>query len=218
MLFRSQSGATSGWGTTASMRASKASARSIKCCNDGSEGVDISVAPLHIARPGTHETRFFRWLASARCGCSRESAVVQPPRVAAGGTRGVPCEHHEHVCKGAFGQGCGAPWGAEKRRACGRARSAHPHLARRNCSSAVNAANVASYATGPETEHRRAVGAQRRLPQRSAAACPDAPLPCEAPRAKRTSKLLQRADSSHLNRPRAAETRARLHPGSRRCE
>ena len=52
--------------------------------------------------------------------------------------------------------------GAEKRRARGRARSAHRLLTRRDCSSAATAGSEASFATGHETEHRREPGAQRR--------------------------------------------------------
>jgi hypothetical protein len=54
--------------------------------------------------------------------------------------------------------------------------SAHQHLTRRGCLSAESAANEASSATGHETEHRRAVGAQRRPLKRSATDCPDPPL------------------------------------------
>ncbi len=59
--------------------------------------------------------------------------------------------------------------------------SAHQHLTRRGCLSAESAANEASSATGHETEHRRAVGAQRRPLKRSATDCPDPPLlpPCK---------------------------------------
>jgi len=45
--------------------------------------------------------------------------------------------------------------GAEERSTRGRARSAHPDLTRRDCSSAASAA---SFATGHECEHRRGVG------------------------------------------------------------
>jgi len=46
-----------------------------------------------------------------------------------------------------------------------RAQRAHPHLTCGSCLSAVSAANVASSAARPQTEHRSAVGAQRRPPQ-----------------------------------------------------
>ena len=52
--------------------------------------------------------------------------------------------------------------GAEERRTRGRARSAHPHLTRRDCSSTANAVSGASFATGYESEHRRGPGAKRR--------------------------------------------------------
>jgi hypothetical protein len=58
-----------------------------------------------------------------------------------------------------------------------RAQRALPHLTRRICLSAVSAANVASYAARPGTEHRSGVGAQRRPSQPeppSGTACRDA--------------------------------------------
>ena len=78
--------------------------------------------------------------------------------------------------KGACGWAAARIGGAEKRRARGRARSALRRLTRRRCLSAVSAANAASSAPGHETEHRRAVGAQRRPPRLRAAAHPHAPL------------------------------------------
>ena len=79
--------------------------------------------------------------------------------------------------KGTYGQAAARLRGAEKRRARGRARSALRKLTRRTCSNAANEVRVVSCATGPETEHRREVDAQRRPPRRSAAACPYVPLP-----------------------------------------
>ena len=79
--------------------------------------------------------------------------------------------------KGACGQAAARMGGAEHRRARGRARiRALRRPTRRVCSSAESAANGASYATGHEAEKRRGVGAQRRPPRISAAACPHAPL------------------------------------------
>ena len=79
--------------------------------------------------------------------------------------------------KGARGQAAARMGGAEHRRARGRARiRALRRPTRRVCPSAESAANEASYATGRETEKRRGVGAQRRPPRISAAACPHAPL------------------------------------------
>ena len=52
--------------------------------------------------------------------------------------------------------------------------SALPHLTCRICLSAVNEVNVASYAAGPGTEHRRAVG------RRPTAAAKRSPLPGRA--------------------------------------
>ena len=79
--------------------------------------------------------------------------------------------------KGVTGQQAQRLCGAEKRRACGRARKrAHPPLTCRICLSAVSGANVASYAAGRKTEHRRAVRPPAGPPQRSGACCPVTPL------------------------------------------
>jgi hypothetical protein len=58
--------------------------------------------------------------------------------------------------------GWGAVGSGEKRRTRAGARSALRHLTRRNCLSAVSAANEASFAAQPWFEHRSGVGAQRR--------------------------------------------------------
>jgi hypothetical protein len=68
-------------------------------------------------------------------------------------------EAHQRFSKGAFGQAAACVGGAEKRRACGRARSALRHLTRRDCLSAANEVSEASFAAGHMTEHRRGVGA-----------------------------------------------------------
>ena len=67
------------------------------------------------------------------------------------------------------------------------ARSADQHLTRRGCLNAASKASEVSSAAGHETEQHRGVGAKRRPLQRSAAACPDAPLPPKAWRATRTA-------------------------------
>ena len=73
----------------------------------------------------------------------------------------------------------GEVWGGEKRRLGVGARSALRDLTRRDCSSAVNEVNEASFATRPRAEHRSEVGAQRRPPQSeptAGSAWRDAPL------------------------------------------
>ena len=73
--------------------------------------------------------------------------------------------------------GGGDFWGDEKHRGGVGARSALRQLTRRICPSAVSAANAASYAARPRTEHRSGVGAQRRPPQHEpppGTACRDA--------------------------------------------
>ena len=62
--------------------------------------------------------------------------------------------------------GRGDLWGGEERRPSVGACSALRDQTRRNCLSVVSAANAASFATRLKAEHRSAVGAQRRPPQR----------------------------------------------------
>jgi len=79
--------------------------------------------------------------------------------------------------KGAFG--LGASLRGRRRGAQGawpRAQRASTSDSSR-CLSRVSAANVASFATGHATEHRRGVDAQHRPPRRSDAPSPNAPLP-----------------------------------------
>ena len=86
-------------------------------------------------------------------------------------------QHSERSCKGAFGQAAVRLWGAEQRRARGLARSASCHLTRRICLNAAHAVRVVSYATGPRDRAAQGSRRTRRPHQRSAAACPDVPLP-----------------------------------------
>ena len=90
-------------------------------------------------------------------------------------------------------------WGDEERRSEVGARSALRELTRRGCSSAVSAANVASSAARPRTEHRSAVGAQRRPPQHE----PAAGTACRDARSRHEHKRPQRAECRH---PRRAAT------------
>ena len=72
-----------------------------------------------------------------------------PPGTACRAAAALACDaRHRRCCKGVSGQFAVRLWGAEERRACGRARSAHPPLTCRVCLSAVSEANVASYAAG----------------------------------------------------------------------
>jgi hypothetical protein len=99
------------------------------------------------------------------------------PPAATSTTWGLRQACHDVGGKGSAGRAAARMGGAEKRRARGRARTrALRQLTRRICLSAESAANEASYATGHETEHRRGVGARRRPPRISAAACPAGPL------------------------------------------
>ena len=74
-----------------------------------------------------------------------------------------------------------------------RAFGALRHLTRRMCSSAVSAANVASYAPGQKIEHRRAPAAKRRASRLSPAQAPPgalrAPMPTLKSRRSRTAAM-----------------------------
>ena len=68
-------------------------------------------------------------------------------------------------CRAAGGRPAARLWNGETRRSGVGARSALRAHARRACSSAANAVRVASCAARPRSEHRSAVGAQRRPSQ-----------------------------------------------------
>ena len=69
--------------------------------------------------------------------------------------------NQRYLCQGVWALGWARLWGAESRRAGGRARSALRHLTRRGCLSGVRAAHKASSATGRKPEQRGEVTAQR---------------------------------------------------------
>ena len=84
------------------------------------------------------------------CAARRHPNRAQRSSLAAKSTGfGVRCQHLRRVCKVGFGQAAARLWSAEKRRACGRARSALRHLTRRGCLNGMSAANAVSSATGP---------------------------------------------------------------------
>jgi hypothetical protein len=86
-------------------------------------------------------------------------------------THPVPASRQAVAARGDFG-------GAEERSSKAGARSALRDLTHRSCLSAVSAANAASSAVRPWSEHRREVGALRRPPPYeplAATACRDAP-------------------------------------------
>jgi len=68
-------------------------------------------------------------------------------------------------CRAAGGRPAARLWDGEKRRSGVGARSAPRGLTRRACPSAANAVSAASCAARPRSEHRSAVGAQRRPSQ-----------------------------------------------------
>ena len=118
---------------------------------------------VHYAQTGA--TRMFTKRAAR---ADRESALLAAPEIASAGHR-LPravlvcfwTEYQKLPCKGAWALGAARLWCAEKRWACGRARSALRKHFRRACPNAVRKAHVVSCATGRKTEHRRAVDAKR---------------------------------------------------------
>jgi hypothetical protein len=153
-------------------------------------------AMLATAAPPHNSLRALRALRSNRCGeselvarCARRPRLLRfsaaqrraagrlpgalrgPPRTAGLASPRLP-EQWAARRVGDF-------WVGEKRSAKGGARSAHPHLTRRVCSSAAPAGRVTSYAARPWCEHRSGVGLQGRPtqhePSRGAARC-DAPM------------------------------------------
>jgi hypothetical protein len=91
---------------------------------------------------------------------------------------GVRDESKSRFSEGAFGQAGARLWGAEKRRARGRARSAHQHLTRRVCLTGESVANAGSSATWPRdrasqgsrSEAQAAPAKRASLPERAFAA------------------------------------------------
>jgi hypothetical protein len=110
-----------------------------------------------------------------------------PP--AASQRSGVRDEDNNRFSKGAFGQAGARLWSAEKRRARGRARSAHRHLTRRVCLTGESAANAGSSATWPRdrasegsrSEAKTAPAKRGSLPGRALAAptCASSRLPAD---------------------------------------
>ncbi len=116
-------------------------------------------APAPVLLGASHARR-------ARPGCP-----VAEPKVACG------TSNTDAVAgKAAGGAWAGRIGAAEEHRASGRAPWRASSSDSSHCSSAVNAANVASYATGQKTEHRRAPAAKRRASRLSPAQAPPAAL------------------------------------------
>ena len=130
-------------------------------------------------------------------------ALLAAPEIAPAGYRlprrppAAACLQRKPRCigKGAGGQPAARLCAAEKRRARGRARSALRDLTRRICPSAVSAANVASYATGPRDRASQGTLAQRG----------QATKRCRLP-----ARAFARADARH------AEARQRTHASALR--
>jgi hypothetical protein len=104
-----------------------------------------------------------RWRAPTSALRSSPPQKSPPPRTARRESTivaRVPCARR-CIGKGAGGQPAARLCAAEKRRACGRARSALRDPTRRVCPSAVSAANAASYTTGPRDRASQGTLAQR---------------------------------------------------------
>ena len=135
--------------------------------------------------------------------------------------RARACERRGAACEAAGGCLAQRLCGAEERRFRGQRAQRASTSTCGICLSAVNAVNVASYAAGPGTEHRRAVGPQGRPPQseRSQApargfAAPRAPGRGFARRNAATSAAFAhaaRAISRSKGHPRAHTAREESH-------
>ena len=75
-----------------------------------------------------------------------------PPAASATVSRTRAVESHRRNRKGASGQVAARLWSAEKRRACGLARSANRRLTCRSCLNAANEVSAVSSATGPQDQ------------------------------------------------------------------
>ena len=115
--------------------------------------------------------------------CASRRPRNRPQRAAPAATTtssGLRGEHHRWFSKGAPGQAEARLGGAEKRRARGRARSAHRLLTRRGCLNAATAGSEVSSATGPRDRASQgsrcaaptAEAKRRSLPGRAFAAPP----------------------------------------------
>jgi hypothetical protein len=152
--------------------------------------------PAVLARRARRPTRFVRCAHCAQTGggksvdearCARGPCELrssaprqrppQPTRAHLGRSR-RDCSHRVlGRCSAAGAVWAGAIGGGEQRRAGVGARSAHPPLTRRHCSSTANAVSGASLATRPRTEQRSGVGPPGRPPPLAPAqAAPAAPL------------------------------------------
>ena len=127
---------------------------------------------------------------------ARRAPPGQPFAAGSGGSARLPPPVLERQAV----PGGGDFWGDEKRRAGVGARSALRKLTRRICPSAASAANAASYAARPRTEHRSGVGAQRRPPQHEpppGTACRDARnVACPPTAARAETRNLPRGDTT----------------------
>ena len=113
------------------------------------------------------------------CAARRRPHAPRPARMhlcsCSGGVRRDP--HHRRWHSRQAAPGGGSLWSGEEHSPGVGARSALRPLTRRDCLTAVSAANAGSFATRPQGEHRSAVVAKRRPLQREqppGAACRDA--------------------------------------------
>jgi hypothetical protein len=120
------------------------------------------------------------WMRAARA--DLRPALLVATQIAATGhrlpranVRGVRNEHNNRFSKGAFGQAGARLWSAEKRRARGRARSAHQPLTRRVCLTGESAGSSATWSRdrasqGSRSEAQAAPAKRASLPGRAFAA------------------------------------------------
>ena len=154
----------------------------------GTNSPQDCLSPDSVLGPGSRrKTRFVRCALCAQTVATSQltkraaradprPALLAAPEGAPAGHRRprVPsvglCRGRQHCCcECVSGQAAACLWSAEKRRARGLARSANRHLTRRNCLSAVSAANEASFATGPRD--RASQGSRSEAETATAARC-----------------------------------------------
>ena len=127
--------------------------RSARCADSAAVLVPSSRRRTHCAHcvrsvQTAAASQFTKRAARAELG----TPLLVAPEIAPAGHR-LPRNHDRgtrRFSKGASGQAGARLRGAEKRRACGRARSALRELTRRDCPSVANEVSKASFATGPQ--------------------------------------------------------------------
>jgi len=139
-----------------------------------------------------------------------EARCAQRPRAFAGDV--VLGGGGTHTASRQAVPGGGNLWGAEEHSPGGGARSALRHLTRRACPSEVNAVRVASCATHPLGEHRRAVDAKRDRPSVSPHRVPPAATRVSSDQARHNHSSCTRNRHPHRRIRPLVQVRQQLQP------